>query len=332
VRHSLIVILVILGVSFFVATGLAHWRENLFTRGFYFASGIWLGVLTNLVLAFAAGWLIVWLGRLAHKPPNTIILGSILLFATILFSGYGVWNALHPQLVHITVRIKNLPDAWKGKTAVQISDAHVGHIFGRSFIENVVNTINTQRPDIVFITGDLFDGMDGNAEDRVSPLKNLQAPKGTYFITGNHETYLGVQQALTQLRNTGVHVLNDELVTIDGLQILGISYPERMEKKDVGKVIQQSGRDLTKPIILLYHSPTNTAEAKAQGVDLQLAGHTHNGQIFPFNLVVKAIYRDYAYGLHKEGNYTIYTSSGTGAWGPTMRLGSRSEIVVMGFE
>jgi len=324
--------LIALTASYFASSALAHWRENAWTLGAYYASGIWLGVFTNLLMAFGLAWIAVGVMKLAKKPLDRKVVGIVAIALAILFSGYGVWNAYHPRVTRVTIDIKNLPAAWKDKTAVQIADAHLGHVFGSAFMTDVVATVNGLRPDIVFITGDLFDAMDGDLASRGAPLRALTAPLGTFFVTGNHETYLGVAQAEAALKGTGVKILNDALVNIDGLQILGISYPERLETKDVAGVIAKSGRDPSQPTILLYHSPTHVEDARAAGIDVQLSGHTHEGQIFPFRLFTYLIYHGLDYGLHRMGDFTLYTSSGVGAWGPTMRTGSRPEIVLITFE
>ena len=159
--------------------------------------------------------------------PSPAWFGLAAVGLTLLYSAYGVVNAYHPRIVNCTVRIKNLPPGWKGKTLVQLSDVHLGRILGADFLARIVAKVNAQNPAMVLITGDLFDGSDGNLEALVAPLNRLVAPQGIYFVTGNHETYLGVPRSLAALRATPVKVLSDERVVIDGLQVVGISYPER---------------------------------------------------------------------------------------------------------
>ena len=162
------------------------------------------------------------------------------------------------------------------------------------------------------------------------PLDDLRAPLGIYFVTGNHETYLSAERAYAALRTTPVRILNDEMVVIDGLQVIGIAYPERMFNKDLAQTIRKVlNFDPQLPSLLLYHSPARAEQAKSAGINLQLSGHTHQGQIFPIQLISRLIYGKYYHGLHVEGGYTIYTSSGTGTWGPTLRTGNHPEIAVI---
>jgi hypothetical protein len=161
----------------------------------------------------------------------------------------------------------------------------------------------------------------------------LAAPQGIYFVTGNHETYLGVQRACEALRTTPVRVLADERVVIDGLQVIGINYPERGHPSDfAGKMAKLPGFDPALPSILLYHSPSQVAEAKAAGINLQLSGHVHQGQIFPLQVITRLLFGRYYHGLYVDRDYTLYTSSGTGVWGPTMRTGNHPEIAVFQLE
>ena len=330
-RTALALVLFLLPLSFIASSFLAHWNDSLLTRVLYFCSSLWLGVGLTLLTAFALAWAAWGAARVLGQNPSPVWFGLAAVGLTVLYSAYGVANAYHPRLVSFTVRIKNLPPGWQGKKLVQLSDVHLGRILGADFLSRAVAKVNAQNPAMVLITGDLFDGADGNLEELVAPLNRLVAPQGIYFVTGNHETYLGVQRAYAALRTTPVRVLADERVVIDGLQVIGISYPERGHALGFAeKMAKLPGFDPALPSILLYHSPTQVAEAKAAGINLQLSGHVHQGQIFPLQFITRLIFGKYYHGLHTEGDYTLYTTSGTGVWGPTMRTGNHPEIVVIG--
>jgi len=333
-KRQLTVVLFLGAISFELATLLAHISANAGTRFFYFIAGLWLGLILNLDMAFAFGWGAVLAGKIFKKKLNLKIVGTIAIVAALFFSAYGVWNAYHPKIKEITVNIKNLPVAWQGKKAVQISDVHLGHVFGKNFLQETVDKINVLNPEIVFITGDLIDGMDGkNLTQDVSPLNSLKAPSGTYFVTGNHETYFGLERTYEALDTTKTIILKDEVAMLDGLQIVGVSFPEGSETRDIETAIGGiKNFNPEEPSILLYHSPLEVDRAKNAGVDLMLSGHTHEGQVFPFGILGKIIFRGYDYGLHQEENFAIYTSSGLGAWGITMRTFARPEIVLITLE
>jgi len=329
----LALLLFVLPLSFIASAFLAHWTDGLLTRVVYFCSSLWLGVGLTLLTALVLTWAAWGAAVVLRRTPNPLWFGLGAVGLTVLYSAYGVWNAYRLRLVDLTVRVKNLPPSWRGKTLVQLSDVHLGRILGADFLARAVAKVNAQNPAMVLITGDLFDGSDGKLEELVAPLNNLVAPQGIYFVTGNHETYLGVQRSLAALRNTPVKVLADERVVIDGLQVIGISYPERGHALGFAeKMAKLPGFDPASPSILLYHSPTQIAEAKAAGINLQLSGHVHQGQVFPLQFITRLMFGRYYHGLHSEGNYTLYTTSGTGLWGPTMRTGNHPEIPVIHLE
>jgi uncharacterized protein len=328
--RTLGIALAVLSVSFIGASLLIFWRDNVVTRGIYYIAAIWLGLLLYLFLTTILVWVVEGAIRLSGSNFNIGIVAACFIIACALYSIYGLWNAAHPRVRHITVEIKNLPPSWHGRTAVQISDVHLGTIWGRHFMECIAARISEIKPDILFITGDLFDGEGDDLAHEAEPLKNLRPPLGTYFITGNHETYLGIDKTTRALSDIPLTFLDDQLIDIDGVQLLGISYPLRDRHKDLGAVLRLL--DPSKPNIVLFHSPVHIDIFKQAGVKLQLAGHTHRGQIWPLSYITNKVYMGYDRGLHVEGNYTIYTSVGTGTWGPPMRTGNQPEITVIEFK
>ena len=351
-RSALFIVLSLLSFSFVAAFFLLHWRENWFTVNFYLLAAVWTGFLINLLLASGLTWLFDLTGTLSgHSPKTSLVAGGLFILA-LFYSVYGIWNAFHPRIKNIEVKIAGLPEEWKNKKIVQLSDIHLGHIYGRKFLERIVDKVNGCGPDLVFITGDLFDGMSKNPYPLSQTLNTLNAGRGIFFITGNHENYVGVHRSLEILKKTKVIVLHDEMRNIGGLYIIGISYPGITKIGDIRNIGSiQKKHSINKPRILLFHTPTNIdlkqkdafgrhfstywvpdtsfAMSKQLGIDLQLSGHTHKGQIFPFDLLTKYIYHGYDYGLHTEGDFSIYTTSGVGTWGPPMRTGTSPEIVVI---
>ncbi|MCX6781827.1 MAG: metallophosphoesterase [Candidatus Magasanikbacteria bacterium] len=333
INTAMAIVISILAVSFIVASVLAHWKENIFTRALYFTSGLWLGLLVNLIIALLLGWLVSALVHSVGIYPNLAIIGVLSVILALIYTSWGVWSAFNPVVRHVDITIKNLPEYWKQKTVVQISDVHLGHVFNKNFLNKVVSQINAEMPEAVFITGDLFDGMDGQLVSHVGPLDSIIAKYGVFFITGNHEIYFGVDRAKQILSQTKVRILSDETVDLEGLQIVGLNYSDQFEDRDLVKLIgEQKNFSADRPAILLYHSPVQVDKIKKAGIDLQLAGHTHGGQMFPFGYITRLIFRGYDYGLSRDGDFSIYTTSGVGTWGPTIRTGNRPEIVVLHFQ
>lgn len=330
VKILLIIILFVLGASFFISSALAHFHENVFTKNFYFLSSFWLGMLIHLLLMLTLCWICVWTLHVMGKKPNVawVATGSIIL--AVCLSVYATWNAFHPVIKEITVHISNLPDAWQNKKIVHLSDVHLGHIYDANFLRTIIEQVNGIYPDMVVMTGDLFDGMDGSLQTLIEPLHTLQAPQGIYYVIGNHEIYLGIDTILTAFRDTGVTMLRNEMISVEGLQVVGLDYPPLGRREDIKTVMSRTRDfDASKPSILLYHEPTYVEQAKEEGFNLMLSGHTHRGQIFPFEFLTFLIYGDYYYGLHQDGNFSLYTSCGVGAWGTPMRTGNSPEIVVI---
>jgi len=329
-RRILLAILAFLSVSFILSTFIIYWRENFFTRSFYFISGFWLGLLVNLLIASLLAWIVIFVLKFFGAKADFSFFGAIFFALAIFYAVYGVWNAFNPRVKNISVDIPNLPENWKGKKIVQISDLHIGHIHKKKFLDKVVKEVNSAQPELAAITGDLFDGMDGAMDYLPEAVNSIKAEKGVYFITGNHETYFGLKNVYEILKDTKIIPLYDRVVDIAGLKIIGVSYPERGANKNLAETIGRLKKDFYgQPNILLYHSPTDIEAFKESGVNLQLSGHTHKGQIFPFGFITKFIFKGYDYGLFKMGDYTLYSSCGTGTWGPPMRTGNTPEIVVI---
>jgi predicted MPP superfamily phosphohydrolase len=181
------------------------------------------------------------------------------------------------------------------------------------------------------VAGDFFDGTQVDAREVAAPWKYLRAPFGTYFVTGNHELFRGESLYLEALRLAGIRVLQNEKVTADGLQILGVPYHHATHAGHFRSVLTQLAIDPRAASILLTHAPDQPAITAEAGIGLQLSGHTHRGQFFPFTWITRRIYRQFTYGLSKLGETQFYTSSGAGTWGPPLRVGSPSEIVQITF-
>lgn len=236
----------------------------------------------------------------------------------------------------IRVKLPRLPPALDGTTIVQLTDMHVGPTIRREFVEQVVARVNALEPDIVAITGDLVDGTVEELRDHVAPLAELRARHGVFFVTGNHEYYSGVEEWCTELTRLGIRVLRNEHVRIgdgdDGFDLAGVDdYSSRRfgGKPDVARAL--AGRDESRELVLLAHQPKHILEASELGVGLQLSGHTHGGQLWPWNYFVR-LQQPVVSGLERIGQALVYVSNGTGFWGPPMRLGAPAEItrVVLG--
>lgn len=288
----------------------------------------WPNDVTRTLSAYAMGWLgMCFIAFLALIPAEIALLrektqpqamGVATLAAAALFSAWAFINAQWLRIHRLT-----LPGKRKARgRLVQISDVHIGSRSPR-LLSRIVRKVNAQQPDIVVITGDFID-FRHIAEERLVALRELSAP--TYFVIGNHERYVDLEAICQRLRRLGVRVLRNESHHEGDFHFLGIDDAEAKDR--VARVLPSLSRDPSRYEVLLYHRPDGFEAAAAQGVDLMLCGHTHNGQIMPFNLLVKRVFPRIV-GIHDLPGSTLYVSPGTGTWGPAMRLGTRSEITTI---
>ena len=237
-------------------------------------------------------------------------------------------------VTEVDVRLKRLPASHHGITIVQLTDVHVGPTIGRAFVERIVDQVNALTPDIVAITGDLVDGSVEALWDAVSPLGRIRAKHGIFFVTGNHEYFSGVGPWVEALGRLGIRVLGNERISIGGdgkdtgFDLAGVhdisgGRMDPLHPSDPEAALR--GRDPDREVVLLAHQPKSVTEAARLGVGLQLSGHTHGGQLWPFGFFVQ-LAQPFVTGLHRVGETQIYVSPGTGYWGPPMRLGTRAEI------
>lgn len=319
--------LILLAVSFILASLLIHKYDNSFTKSFYYFSSVWLGMMLSLLIFSILGFLVYLSANLLKININQSLIAYGIIIFSFLWFGFSYWNARFPIVKNIEVEIKNLPNNWEGKTIVQLSDIHIGVIHGKKYMDYIANQVLEVNPALVLITGDLFDGAGDDIEHSILPINKVNPEYGIYYITGNHETYLGVEKSLNALKATKIIHLSYENVVLDGIQLVGIDYPEIGKTVKLDSIFEKTSPDM--PKIVMTHEPTKIDYFKKIGTDLQLAGHTHNGQMFPFNLITNMIYRGYDYGLYTEGSYNLYTTNGAGTWGPPLRSLKPSEIVVI---
>ena len=249
---------------------------------------------------------------------------------------WGIRNARRrPTVVEVDVPIKNLSPDLEGYRVAQISDLHVGPTIGADFARMVVDTVNGLKPDLVALTGDMVDGSVEHLSSGVAPLADLKATNGVFFVTGNHEYYSGVRAWCGKMADLGARVLLNEhhliergagRLLIAGVTDLSAGRMVPSHKSDPAAAL--AGAPEHDVRILLAHQPNSCRAAERHGFDLQLSGHTHGGQMFPWNLLVRFAHV-FDRGLHPFGAGWVYVNTGTGYWGPPMRVGVQSEITLL---
>jgi predicted MPP superfamily phosphohydrolase len=321
-----------LSVSFVAATLMTHVYFNWPLRALYTISAVWLGLVNFFFLAACSCWIVylvpLLFGIHLQRRPLAICFFGV----GFLLGMYAVVNARNTRVREISVKLPNLPSAWRGRRAAVVSDLHLGHLNYRGFLRRIIAKLTRLEPDVVFIPGDLFDGTAIDFDPLVEPWEKLSPPFGIYFVTGNHEEFSSPTRYLAAVKRFGLRTLINEKVVLDGLQIVGVDYRDSTHPEHFRSVLRQIGFDRGAASVLLVHTPDRLAVSAEEGISLQLSGHTHRGQFFPFTLIVLRMCGKFAYGLNYLGNLAVYTSCGAGTWGPPMRLGSDPEIVLIHFK
>lgn len=330
------------GLYALLLTSLVLARTGSLPRPLVFVAFGWLGTMFFLFVGVVAGDLIRVLVAAAEKtrllPPDAgrrAALARLLAIGTSLLGLGASAAALAGGLARVPVRrvavaLARWPEALTGVRIVQLTDIHVGHTIRREFVEQLVADVNALEPDVIAITGDLVDGSVARLRDAVAPLGRLRARWGVYFVTGNHEYYSGAPEWCAELTRLGLRVLRNEHVTLGDerghFDLAGIDDASARGEghgADLGRALL--GRDRARELVLLAHQPRALAGAIAAGVGLQLSGHTHGGQLWPWSWLVR-LAQPVVRGLERFGATQIYVSCGTGYWGPPMRLGAPAEI------
>lgn len=347
-RQVATVALVILGMS--IPASMLVWRilPRAYAIPIAWFGYLWMGVMFVTLVLLWGGEFVRW-SWVKYAQLAVVNAGRRDFLAQVLaggsatlalaVSGWGIWSAIRPvEVKRIVVKLKNLPQSLSGFRLVQLTDVHVGPTIGRNFIEDVVSKVNELDADAIAITGDLIDGSVAEIGEAVRPLGHMRSKHGTFFVTGNHEYYSGADDWLAFLTTIGIRPLRNECITLgdgqDCLQIAGVDDWTAHQfgnghGADMNRALES--RDTARPVVLLAHQPVHFDEAKEHGVDLQISGHTHGGQIFPFGLLTRLV-QPFVSGLHRRGDTQIYVSSGTGYWGPPMRIAAPAEITLIELE
>jgi predicted MPP superfamily phosphohydrolase len=334
----LTVTIVALGVAMPATLFAARLLPGSVARPAIWVSFIWMGVGFLLVAFFGLADLVRLLafvvaryrGPVEPDPERRIVLArTVAAGVTAVVAGLstiGIRSALSGiQIKQLDVKLRGLPQELAGFRLVQISDVHVGPLLRKDWVARIVEQIRQLAPDLVAITGDLVDGRVHELREHVAPLAKIEARRGVYFVTGNHEYYSGVEEWYAHLPSLGVRPLRNERVEVaPGLELAGIEDPTGAP--DLAAALH--GRDPEVALVLLAHQPRQFAEAAKRGVPLTLSGHTHGGQIWPFSWLV-ALAQPYLAGLHHRGESQLYVSRGTGFWGPPMRVFAPPEITLL---
>ncbi|MBN2884489.1 metallophosphoesterase [Patescibacteria group bacterium] len=309
-----------------------HQNDSSIFSYIYVTGAVLFGFLSQLMLTGTAYYLIILIAKVFLKKKEyfrkiELILARVFIIIAIFLFILGSYNAFYPQVKNIA--LNNWPQELKGKSVVQLSDLHLGAIYRPAYLRRIVNQVNNLHPNLIIISGDLFDGSDEHLDEFIQPLSEFIAP--VIFVAGNHDTYVASDEIVNTVESAGLINLSDNSIIIDGLQVIGFKYSGREDSHQRREIENlEQGDSLAQ--VVVNHVPVDQAEAKSLGADLMLSGHAHRGQIFPFSLVINFIYGRFAYGLEDYEGMSVYTSAGTGTWGPPLRTLLPGEIIKFNFE
>lgn len=340
-RIWFVIIVVILAASFVAGRFLERVSVNSFTTVLIWIGSFWLGLMVYLLLQILVVDLVRVLNYfigffpavISENPVKTKeITGIIIIVIALLIVGIGHLNTWFPAIRELKLEVKKDGGKLKQLHIVALSDIHLGTIIEKRHMSGIVEKVNNLNPDIILIPGDIIDEditpvITSNVGEK---LKLLKSKYGVYAVTGNHEYIGGVYKAKEYLKEHNVNLLNDTSVFIDnsfyiaGREDLTINRFIDKQRKSLEEIV--SDIDQLKPVILLDHQPFNLKQAEQNGIDLQLSGHTHHGQLWPFNYITKMVY-ELSWGYLKKGDTHFYVSSGVGGWGPPIRTVNRPEII-----
>ncbi|MFF8842520.1 metallophosphoesterase [Streptomyces sp. NPDC015127] len=270
-------------------------------------------------------------GALSRRLFVARIVGGAAATAALGTVGYGAYGVLRgPRVKRVTVPLAKLPRAAHGYRIAVVSDIHLGPVLGRAHTQRIVDSINATQPDLVAVVGDLVDGSVADLGPAAEPLAGLRSRDGAFFVTGNHEYFSGADAWVDHVRELGLRPLRNERVEIaGGFDLAGVDDVAGESEGQGPDFVKALGdRDRSRAAVLLAHQPVVIHDAVGQGVDLQLSGHTHGGQLWPGNLLAGLANPTVA-GLERYGDTQLYVSRGAGAWGPPVRVGAESDITVV---
>lgn len=333
IEGALTAVLVALGFSpilYFVGE---RFIKPPYVRWLSWPAALWIGAgFLFLVLVGASDLLLLVLGAFTPSDFSGARALAVAAIGTAITVASIPAAVRTPRVKRVEIPLARWPAELDGYRIVQITDVHIGPILGRTFARAVTERVNSLAPDAVAVTGDLVDGSVGLLRDEVAPFGELSGKDGVFFVTGNHDYYSGADSWTGHLASLGLRPLRNEHVTIArngasfdlaGVEDAHASQVDPRRREDVRAALE--GRDSDRPVVLLAHDPTTFRRASAAGVDLQISGHTHGGQIWPFTYAVRAVI-PWVAGVYRQGASAIYVSRGTGFWGPPMRFGAPAEI------
>lgn len=293
-------------------------------------TSVWLALIFFVFLSSLIVFILIMTNHYLETSIPVILISKILIVISVITTIYGVYNANKIHRVEYEIESPKLAKDFSDKKILLVSDIHIGNLRGKNFLKRLVNMINTENPDILFIAGDLIDGSNFPYNSWLAELEKINPNTKIFYVEGNHEKYNKQYDLFKSSIPKNINNISDKKVTINDTDIIGLDFvSENENSKNFIERFYNSGFEKDKPTIVLVHDPRNNKSLISEGVSLAISGHTHGGQIFPFNIIVNYLYKNWAYGLNTINNTIFITSSGIGTSVMPLRIGTHSEFVVI---
>lgn len=302
---------------------------SLINTWIYAMGGLWLAIFTYLLMGVITILLLVFINNSFNLNLPIKLISFIIITISTLIILYGVYNANHPRIVKMEVTSSALAPFWGNKKIIIISDVHLGITRRGKFMKKIIDTINTEKPDITFNLGDLIDGPKFPYKEGFASISELNPPLGNFYVEGNHEGYSEEYAVFKENFPKNLNDITEKKVVINNTQIIGIYYDEQKTPDEMAQELSKVGYDKTMPSIILMHDPKDIPMLANNGASLVLSGHTHKGQFFPFSILIKMLDNKYFYGVTQTLNTISITSEGVGTAMAPVRIGTKPEIIVL---
>lgn len=331
VEYYIFWVFIISSFSFLVSNIATRLVPGGMSRLAYRYGAIWLGTVYFLFLgAIVIASLELVSGFLRQLMPAVVPWGIYL--AALLLSLIALRHGRVILVKRYRIALPSLPAVWSGKRVVFFADTHFGNIYRAGSAKRLVDKIAAEKPDLILMGGDFFDGPPIDPDLVTAPFQALTTRTPTFFVSGNHEEYGKKVEFLRSLERHGFRIINDQRIVLDGLQLVGLDFMTTRTDAATAMTLKHLAVDPTLTTIVLKHIPRHVETVAAMGGHLMLSGHTHRGQMWPVNLITSLLYHGFDFGLKKHEQLQVYTTSGAGSWGPPQRFLTDTEIVVFTLE
>jgi predicted MPP superfamily phosphohydrolase len=319
----------------FLAQLYSHYSASLLAKLSYYFSSIYFWVIFTLLLASLTFWLIILWVKLFWLKIDLKYIWIIAIIWVLIYVWYWLWNATRAVIKVQEIDIEKISNSWKNKKVLFFADSHLWHVNWKEFFQKIIDMINEEKPDMVLISWDLFDGSWPDFSYFKEISENFRVKDGIFLVEWNHDFYFWKENFEKIIKETDIKLLNNEFIEIDWVQIVGLDSTSVLNTKEklqeALSLLEKNWFDKNKPSILLIHEPHYTKELKDFWIDLQLSWHTHDWQMWPLWYVAKFLNEGNGYGLNIMWDFNIYVTNGIGTWWPPMRVGNIPEIVDLRF-